>query len=108
LLEESLGVPLRENLKLPDYRYARQGKERRKSVRLQNLLKWAFAVLFALSGYFVRGWYENVNQKFEQVEHDRASLIILANEVKHLVNNQTRMIEQLNSMNVKLDEIRRK
>lgn len=76
-------------------------------MRIQNLLKTIVAILFALSGYFVRGWYEKVNSSIEIFQDDRVNLMVLTNEVHHLIDNQTKMLQQLKEMNSKLDDIKR-
>lgn len=77
-------------------------------MRLVNLLKWVFAGLLGLSGFFIRGWYEEVNAKLNVTSQDHTSLMVLTNEVKNLVDNQTRMLEKMDRMDDKLDQIKDK
>jgi cell division protein FtsB len=89
-----------ENLNEPDWRLDRREKERRKSVRLQNLLKWSLAFLIALSGYFIRGWYEEVNYRLTIMER---SYIDDHTELKVLTERTKSIDERVSDVDAKMD-----
>lgn len=91
---------MRENSKSLDWRLVRQGKERRKSVRLQNLLKWSLAFLLAISGYFIRDWITKVDSRLDTIEY---SYTQDHTELKVLIERTRSIDERVSDVDAKID-----
>jgi len=79
-------------------------------VRRQNLLKVVVTILLALSGYFVRGWYEKVNSRLDSVEmyyyEDHTELKVLAERTKSIDERVSDVDAKMDLVLNKLDKIK--
>ena len=82
------------------WRLVRQGKERRKSLRIQNILKWALAFLLAISGYFVKDWITKVDTRLGIVEY---SYTQDHTELKVLIEQTRSIDERVSDVDTKID-----